>query len=207
MKRLILLCTMLTLLVQYTNAQQRGDAYVGGFVGGSLTSVGVSMSYGTSMNDASNATVGLGYGISFGLFVTDKIKIGVRYENTSNAESNGSTTTVTALNFIGGSLSYYGEIVEGLYFVPELILGASTRGNMMVDGMDFPTGGFRTQLNLLQLEFKPTKHFSTSVNFGYVNFSALGGYREYHGYDFELGVASLGVVVGVSPTVAFKYYF
>lgn len=207
MKRLILLCTMLSLLVQYANAQQRGDAYVGGFVGGSLTSVGVSMSYGTSTNDAYNASLGLGYGISFGYFVTDKIKLGVMYENTINAESNGDATNSNSLNFIGGSLSYYGEIVDGLYFVPELILGASTKGNMLVSGMDFPLGGFRSQLNFLQLEFKPTKHFSTAVSFGYVNFSALGGYSEYHGYDFVLGVASYGVVVGVSPTVEFKYYF
>ena len=149
----------------------------------------------------------MGYGLNLGLFVSDKIKIGVRYENATNAESDGEITNTATLNFIGGSLSYYGEIVDGLYFVPEIILGASTKGNLIVGGIDFPIVGFRTQLNLLQLEFKPTKHFSTSVNFGYVNFSTFGGYEEYRGYDFTLGVASLGVAVGVSPTIAFKYYF
>ena len=207
MKRLVLLCLMLLLLVPHSNAQQRGDVYIGGFVGGSLTSVGMSVSYGSSIVDTSNATAGLGCGISVGLFITDNIKIGMSYENTSQAESDGDITNSGGLNFIGGSLSYYGKIVDGLYFVPEFILGASTGGNVTASGLDFPIVGFGTQLNLLQLEFKPTKHFSTSVNFGYVNFSLWGGYRNLHGYDFELAMASLGVAVGASPSIAFKYYF
>lgn len=207
MKRLVILCAMLTLLIQHTNAQQRGDFYIGGMGNFSLNSQVASISSGYDEATSTQVSTGFGYGVCLGYYLTDHIRLSAMFEKTASASvTNEVSGTIMDLTFYGGSIAYCGEIADGLYYTPELFIGIGKDGAMNDSGIEFPLNGFTASLSLFQLEFRPTEHFGAEVNLGSIGIGALGGNINYSGSSVNLTLAILGAQIGDS-SVTFKYYF
>lgn len=202
MKRFLLIGMLLFSL--HVSAQERGafcvDATVGCYLNATIGSIDSDYE---NLYYSETGNLQLGWGVGLGLFITDHIKLGVGYASSSNTTNSES---ITSIKQISGSLAYYGEIVNGLYYVPELTFGI-VGGEGMVSDFYYPLGGFVARLSLGQLEFKPTEHFSTSIDFGYIAMSAVAGSTTYMNENINISESMFTVSLGVSPTIKFKYYF
>ena len=208
MKRLILLCVMFVLLTQHANAQQRGDFYVGGMGSVALNSQATTVSSAYDEVSVTQVSTEFGYGICMGYYLTDHIRVSAMFERTASASvSNDVAGTAINLTFYGGSIAYSGEIADGLYYTPELLIGVGRDGSMNDSGIEFPLSGFTASLNLLQLEFRPTEHFGAEINLGSIGIGALGSNVNYSGTSVNLTLAILGISIGDSSSISFKYYF
>ncbi len=203
MKKFVTLLASVMLVSMSIKAQEQGKFYVGGFAGLSATGVGMAMTDGYDTFDATSVQANLGYGISVGYFLTDKVKVGFGYEKSGSQTDNASNTI---LGQFYGSFAYYKEIVNGLYYAPEFKIGFAN-GDMQIETSTFPLSGIYLGLSLLQLEFKPTEHFSTAINLGYATLASVGGTTNYQGYNLRLNTAVFATTLGLSPSVTFKYYF
>ncbi len=203
MKKFVTLLASVMLVSMSVKAQEQGKFYVGGYAG--LSASGAAMTLNDGYDTIGDATVqaNLGYGINIGYFLTDKVRIGFGYEKSGNQSDN---TTKTILGQFYGSFAYYKEIANGLYYAPEFQIGFAN-GDMQVDAATFPLSGIYLGLSLLQLEFKPTEHFSTAINLGYATLASVGGATNYQGDSIGLSTAVFAASLGVSPSVTFKYYF
>lgn len=203
MKKLVTILASVLLVSMSIKAQVQGDFYIGGYAGVSATGVGMTMSdrYDTVSDTSVQANVG--YGISMGYFLTDKVKVGFGYEMSGNQTDN---TNMIILGQFYGSFAYYKEIANGLYYTPEFQIGFAN-GDMQIEAVSFPLSGIYIGLSLLQLEFKPTEHFSTSINLGYATLSSVGGAINFQGDSIGLNTAVFATSLGLSPSITFKYYF
>lgn len=203
MKKLAVLLSSVMLVSMSINAQEQGNFYLGGYVG--FSAIGTSMVLTDGYNSSSDTSVqaNVGYGISIGYFLTDKVKVGFGYEKSGNQTDN---TSQIFLGQFYGSFAYYKEIANGLYYTPEFQIGFAN-GNMQFDVLNFPLSGMYLSLSLLQLEFKPTEHFSTAINLGYATLASVGGAINYQGDSLSLNTAVFTTTLGLTPSVTFKYYF
>lgn len=203
MKKLVTLLASVMLVSMSINAQEQGKFYVGGYAGLSATGAGMAMTDGYDSLSGTSVQANLGYGISIGYFLTDRVKVGFGYEKSGNQTDN---STKNILDQFYGSFAYYKEIANGLYYVPEFQIGFAN-GNMQIDALSFPLSGMYLGLYLIQLEFKPTEHFSTAINLGYATFASVGGAINYQGDSISLNTTVFTAALGLSPSVTFKYYF
>ena len=203
MKKFVTLFASVMLVSMSINAQEQGKFYVGGYAGLSASGTAMTLSDGYDTTGGTTVQANLGYGINVGYFLTDKVKIGLGYEQSGNQTDN---TTRTILSQFYGSFAYYKEIANGLYYAPEFQLGFAN-GDMQVEAASFPLSGIYISLSLLQLEFKPTEHFSTAINLGYATLASVGGATNYQGDSLSLNTAVFTTTLGLSPSVTFKYYF
>lgn len=207
MKRLIFVAMLLFGLVSNMNAQEKGDFYVGGSLGFAFGANGLSLTDGYEPIDSAVASVATDFQLNCGYFVANKIKIGAVLQRNRALSENSDIESSLSLTSIGGSIAYYGEIVDGLYYVPELVGSLVLSGSYYEDDWYFPLSGMSAMLSIIQLEFKPTQHFSTSVNLGYIGLTAVGGSSVYYDSILDLFIANFDTVIGLNPTVTFKYYF
>lgn len=207
MKKIVLAGLFLIMASFCANAQLKGKLYLGGNVGlDTNISVGaISNGYDTISVDDVEV-----YGIAnftIGYFISDKWRISAYYETNAEADSsNGENQNELYYDSIGMGLAFYKEIADGLYYVPEIKI-CSVKGEVAFEEASFPLDGYSYNISLFQLEFKPTKHFATSVNLGYLNILDLGGATTVQGTSLGLAVGSIVATIGLRPTVTFKYYF
>ena len=148
-KTIILLVAMTALLVSTSQAQVKGDKYIGGNLKFAVSSTGSNgyMSTGTYFSIAPE----------FGYFIAHKVKIGAKlgYEVSSNAHA----VTLTP------NIAYYQPIIDRLYYTPQLNIGG---GLGVYSG--YEAGIFTLNLELASFEYKPGDKwgFSTSlINLNY----------------------------------------
>ena len=95
---------MATLAIPASNAQEKGEKYIGGNIRFAVSSSGSNgyMSTGTYFSVAPE----------FGYFITDRIKVGgeISYEVSSNAHVIALTPTI----------AYYQPIIDRLYYTPPM---------------------------------------------------------------------------------------
>ena len=162
-KTIILLIAMTTLLLSTSNAQKKGDKYIGGDIKFAISSSGSNgyMSTGSYFSIAPK----------FGYFIGDKVKVGceISYEVSSNAH-------VVALI---PNIVYYHPIIDKLYYTPHINIGG---GIGVYSG--YEAGIFTLSLELASFEYRPTEKLGIStclVNLNYnlidktnnINFSVL----------------------------------
>ena len=203
MKRFLLIVSVLFVSLQLYS-QEQGKWYVGGKVGFDVAGVSMSIADSYDTINSTTATMNSGFGIEGGYFLTDKVKVGLGFEQSS---SNSDNTSVVVLKSLYGSLAYYKEIVDGLYYVPEFKIGIVAGGSITMEDLNIPLDGMYLDLSLVQLEFKPTEHFSTAINLGYTTFASVGGATTYQRDSVGLAGGIFTATLGITPSVTFKYYF
>ena len=193
---------MLLLSFRGVQAQERGDYYVGGIVG--LSASGSTVTWSDSYSSDSETTIGANcsFGIEAGYFIDDRVKLGLGFSYSIQPKT-GESISVSSLC---GSIAYYKLLVKGLYYVPEFEIGGAWR-NEVSSGVKLPLSGVGIALSLFQVEFKPTEHFSASVNLGYISLASISGATNYHNENISFGYNSFLATLGTSPLVRFKYYF
>lgn len=182
MKRILLLVLCMTASMTTLYAQNKGDVFLGGIIGG-----GTSTSFLNGESDTTianvNATLEVGY------FVADKLKIGAEFGYALTAGD----TDVHALT-IGPNMTYYAKLAEKLYYTPSLSVCFAMG---IAEEISMP--GVGVGLNLFSLEFRPTRRFGFTASLASISYVAL----------FEEGITSstLGINFGINPSVGFRYYF
>ncbi len=163
-------------------AQNKGDVFVGGIAG-----VGTSTNF---INGESSSTItNVNAAIELGYFVADKLKIGAEIGYALSAGD----TDVHAL-MIGPNMTYYAKLAEKLYYTPSIFVGFALG---IADGISMP--GIGVGLNLFGLEFRPTRRFGFTASLASINYVAL--------FEEEITSSTLGINIGINPSVGFKYYF
>ena len=162
-KTIILLITMIALSVSTSDAQDKGDRYIGGNLKFAISSSGSNgyMSTGSYFSIAPE----------FGYFIADRVKAGceISYEVSSNAH-------VVALK---PNIAYYHPIIDKLYYTPQLNIGG---GLGIYSG--YVAGIFTLSLELASFEYRPTERLGIStclINLNYnlvdktnsINFNVL----------------------------------
>lgn len=182
MKRIILIVLCMTASMTTLYAQNKGDVFVGGIVGGGTSTNFINGESGTTVANV-NATIEIGY------FVADKLKIG--------AEVGYALTTgdidVHALT-IGPNMTYYAKLAEKLYYTPSISVCFALG---IADGISMP--GVGVGLNLFSMEFRPTRRFGFTASLASISYVALS--------DEGITSSTLGINFGINPSVGFKYYF
>ncbi len=182
MKRILLIILCMTASMTTLYAQNKGDIFLGGIAGG-----GISTNFIDGQADASianvNATIEVGY------FVANRLKIGaeVGYALTAG-DSNIHVLT------IGPNMTYYAKLAEKLYYTPSLTVCFALG---FADGISIP--GLGVGLNLFSMEFRPTRRLGFTASLASMNYVALS--------DEGITSSTLGINIGINPSVGFKYYF
>ena len=207
MKKLFLTSVVLLAISFCAHAQQKGEFYLGGNIGidCAVSAIALSDGYDTGSDSTIQANVGMNF--TLGFFLSDKWRIAAYYDvNATSSATNEANPTTISYDSIGLGLAYYKELADGLYYVPELkVCGAW--GELDVENEVFPLDGYSFNVSLFQLEYRPTQHFATSVNLGYLNFLDLGGATSNLGYSLGLAMGTIVATVNLRPQVTFKYYF
>lgn len=151
-KTIILLITMITLSVSTSDAQDKGDRYIGGNLEFAISSSGSNgyMSTGTYFSIAPE----------FGYFVADRVKVSaeISYEVSSKAHAIALTPSV----------AYYQPIIDKLYYTPQLNIGG---GVGIYSG--YEAGIFTLSLNLAAFEYKPTEKVGISTCLVNLNYNLI----------------------------------
>ena len=153
MKRtIILLIAMTTLLLSTSNAQKKGDKYIGGDIKFAISSSG-SNGY---MNTGSYFSIAP----QFGYFIGDRVKVGceISYEVASNAH-------VVALT---PNIAYYQPITDKLYYKPQLNIGGAIG---IYSG--YEAGIFNFILELASFEYRPTERLGISTSLANLSYSLV----------------------------------
>lgn len=184
MKKL-LFCTLAAIvLFQVVSAQSKGEKYIGGIVGVSMTSLNI---------DGGNVTTtGVGIAPKFGCFVLDRLHIsGSLAYNLASTEG----TTTHSLT-IGPSVAYYVKLCDRLYYTPEAGVNFAFSSVEATNGYGVTAG-----LALGAFEFRPSSRWGMSLNLVSLEYSYLS-------YS-DLGVSgnAISFRLGISPSFGFKYYF
>lgn len=182
MKRILFIVLFMTVSMTSLYAQNKGDVFLGGIVGGGTSTNFLNGESGSTIANV-NATLEIGY------FATDELKIGAEIGYALTAGD----TDVHAL-MIGPNIAYYTKLAEKLYYTPSLSVCFALG---IADGISMP--GFGVGLNLFSMEFRPTRRFGFTASLGSINYVALT--KE------EITSSTLGVNIGINPSVGFKYYF
>ena len=138
MKRFLLIVSVLFVSLQMYS-QEQGKWYVGGKVGFDVAGVSMSIADSYDTVNSTTATINSGFGVEGGYFLTDKVKVGLGFEQSS---SNSDNTSIVVLKSLYGSLAYYKEIVDGLYYVPEFKIGVVAGGSITMEDLNIPPFGF-----------------------------------------------------------------
>ena len=171
MKRLFIVITTILLGCSVASAQQKEEMVIGGTIGTAIEA-----------SDGELYSVGFAFQPEFGYFFADNCKVG---GSVGYALSNGISVLTLAPSF-----SYYARLCEGMYYTPSIDAGLIMA---VGDGSIYP--GLGLSLNLLSIEFRPTKHFGFNVNLASINFNVLS-------------ISSIvGFKFGMNPTVGIRYYF
>lgn len=175
------LVALLALSVTSVSAQQKGDIYVGGDLGFSVSSVSVS-------GESVTATE-FGIQPSVGVFLADRFLLGfsLGYNVTGG---DGATHTLA----LGPRVGYYVPLCKNLYYTPTLDLLFC---HVSSEGYGVP--GFGLGVNLFGLEYRPTERIGLSaslLSLDYVLLSKEG--VTIHTVDFGLSL---------SPRIGAKFYF
>lgn len=196
-------------LIVATNvfSQAKEEFYIGGGAGLGTTVNGFLVSDKVTDVESFAAIGNAEFHFECGYFVADKLKLGAIFQASTATNTTSAYETAMGLASLGGSFAYYVEIAEGLYYVPEFVGSVLFSGYFFEDPLNFPLVGVSAALSFVQLEFRPTKHFATSVNLGSLGFTSAAGSVNYKGTTLDLVLANLNVALGVSPSVTFKYYF
>ena len=201
MKRFLLIVSVLFVSLQMYS-QEQGQWYIGGRVGFEVSGVSISIADSYDTVNSTGATVNSSFCIDAGYFLTDKVKVGLGF-----SQSSSNSARMVVLKTMYGSLAYYKEIVDGLYYVPEFLIGVVAGGSMTIEDLRFPLDGMELGLSLLQLEYKPTEHFSTAIDLGYTIFASVGGATTFQRDSVGLAAGIFTASLGITPSVTFKYYF
>ena len=211
MRRLFLTSVAIIAISFCTHAQQKGELYLGGNVGFDCAASAVALSDGYDTGSETTIQANVGLNFTIGYFLSDTWRIAAYYE--TNATASGTyigaeevTPTILAYDSAGLGLAYYKEIADGFYYVPELKI-CKAWGDVNIEVVNFPLDGYSFNISLFQLEYRPTTHFATSMNIGYLNFLGLGGAAPVSGHSVGLAVNTVITTINLRPTVIFKYYF
>lgn len=184
MKKFIALTIiLLTVGTCSLSAQNKGDMNIGGMLG-----AGISSTFIHGLNSSTTSTMNASATLDFGYFVANRLKLGID-ANYAFSAGDGNIHAVV----IGPNITYYARLAENLYYTPSFAvsfaLGASA-------GETIP--GFGIGLNLFGLEFRPTEHLGITTSIASISYVEL--------FDF-ISTSTLGIDIGVNPTIGFKYYF
>lgn len=183
MKKILLLAIAVVAFAT-VSAQNKGDKYVGGIIGVSTASV---ITDGTSINSTSFSIAP-----EFAFFVANKLRIGGVFNYTLGASQGDVTHSVE----FGPELAYYVRLCDKFYYVPSFCCGFAYTHLEDVSGVGFELG-----LGLGSFEFRPTKHFGLAMNL--LTFS----YAYQHYSDLDASGSSIGLKLGINPSVGLRYYF
>ena len=151
-KYITLLIVAMALLTTTSNAQQKGDSYIGGNFKFALSSSGSNgyVNTGTYFNIAPE----------FGYFIAEKIKIGgeIGYEVSSNAH---------VISLIP-NITFYQPIINKLYYTPQFNIGG---GVGIYSG--YVASIFTLTLNLVSFEYRPTEHWGISTSLANLNYNLI----------------------------------
>lgn len=151
-KYITLLIVVMALLTTTSNAQQKGDSYIGGNFKFALSSSGSNgyVNTGTYFNIAPE----------FGYFIAEKIKIGgeIGYEVSSNAH---------VISLIP-NITFYQPIINKLYYTPQFNIGG---GVGIYSG--YVASIFTLTLNLVSFEYRPTEHWGISTSLINLNYNLI----------------------------------
>lgn len=184
MKKLIALTIiLLAVSTDPLSAQNKGDMNIGGMFGAGISSTFIHV-----LNSSTTSTINASVTIDFGYFVANRLKIGVDANYAFTAD-NGNAHAIV----VGPNLTYYAQLTENLYYTPSLsvsfVLGAYAEETIP---------GFGIGANLFCLEFRPTERLGITTSIASVSYIEL--------FDF-VNTSTLGIDIGVNPTIGFKYYF
>ncbi len=147
MKKICLILLAVLVLPYVANAQQKGEAYIGG-------SFGV-------VAGTDNLTT-FGFSLQGGGFVIDKLRL----DGNIDFQTAGG---VNALVF-GPSVAYYIRLADRFYYTPTFEIAAlyasAGYGGVMGAGLD---------LHLFEVEFRPIDHFAMGVNLASFTWTSLEG--------------------------------
>lgn len=182
MKKILLFALCMTLSIASLYAQNKGDVFFGGIAGVGTSTNFINGESGTTITNV-NATIEIGY------FVADKLKLGaeVGYALTSG------DADVHAL-MVGPNMTYYAKLADKLYYTPSLSVCFALG---VTEGISMP--GVGVGLNLFSMEFRPTRRFGFTASLASINYVAL--------FKDEITSSTLGLNIGINPSVGFKYYF
>lgn len=166
------------------SAQNKGDKYVGGIIGVTTQSAIVK---GNSAN-----TTSFSIAPEFAFFVANRFRIGGSFNYTLGANEGNLTHSVE----FGPEIAYYARLCDKFYYVPSLFLGFAYTHVADISGVGFEVG-----LGLGSFEFRPTKHFGLALNL--LTFS----YAYQHYNDWDANGSTIGLRLGISPSVGVRYYF
>lgn len=180
MKKFLVIAVALMLCTSAAFAQNKGDKYIGGYIGVNHQNVSIDSA---SANDTS-----FGFHLEYGEFIANRVLLGANVGYAYDSETNAYTVT------IGGA--YYVPLCEKLYYTPGIGFGAAFGTSASISEV---ASGFGVSASLFSLEFKPTQHFSISASIVSLDYIWL----TYGGY----AINTLNFNFGLNPTVGFKYYF
>lgn len=184
MKRLIFFALASIVSLQAASAQQKGEKYIGGYLGISTSSTSIS-----SLPSTTSTVFGIAP--EFGGFVTDRLRLSgaIAYELVSESDPTHALT-------IGPSVAYYVRLCDKFYYTPEVGIGFAYTSTSDLKGY-----GFTTRLALVAAELRPSARLG-------ISFSLLAlDYTQLSFPDMDISGSSVQFNLGISPTIGFKYYF
>jgi hypothetical protein len=151
-KTFLLLFAMAALLVSTSNAQEKGDKFVGGNLKFSVSSAG--------SNGFMNTGTYFSIAPEFGYFIADRVKVGCElgYEVSSNAHTIALTPNI----------AYYLPITDKLHYKPQLNIGG---GIGIYSG--YEAGVFNLGLELASFEYRPTERLGISTSLANLSYSLI----------------------------------
>lgn len=169
MKKITVLFIALMGLFVSVNAQEKGDVYVGGNLGFSVSSAG--------SNGYMNSSTRFSIAPEFGYFIVDNLKIGAEL---SYSVGGGHTMTISP------NVSYYLRIVDNLYYTPQFSIGGGFTSHS-----HNTNGVFSLSMSFLSLEFQPKENWGISMDLVNLSYNLENSYNHV-GFNF-LSSPSVGV--------------
>lgn len=208
MKKLIICLATICCSILVT-AQEKGEMYVGGYLGLNLGSQKTTVSSG-SFSESENMPLSSLFSINaeYGYFIAKnfRLSLAVGYSITGepNDQFNGKWfKTETNLFSVNPNISYYVKLADKFYYTPEIgvTCGWGTIKTPLSSSSTYntPCTSLDIYANLTAFEYRVSQHFSLGCTYGYVGYGSLKGTDQEEKsetirvdiFNFKLGTAGI----------------
>lgn len=215
MKKIIILLIVAAVSVP-VSAQKKGDMYLKGSFGisGGNTK-NVNTSGGSKVTSTTPSPMSFSIAPGYGYFVSDNVKIAAELSYVLTCSPKGKDGDKQLSSFTNSfrvtpGASYYIKIADRFFYTPgvDMYLGLGNKKTQLSTSKtekDYSTTVFGFRLNLLSCEFRASKHFAFSADFGDFGFSTTvtknNNTSRQIANNVGLNLKSL------STSFGFQYYF
>lgn len=219
MKRNLLFLAAAMMLSLSATAQKKGDSYLGVSLGYNTGKSTLSTEITTNIAGSSNTTTdksstnygdNLSLSAEYGYFVANNLRVGANLGyGYAGVKGSPATHSLTIMP----NVAYYVELVDGLYFTPNLSFGYGMSTQAMNDDDNLTMNGFVAEFQPFALEFRPTSRMAMTVSLCSLQYAYLAGSYSANSGFVDAGMttkyrtSSVGFDLLANAQVGFKYYF